>query len=335
MNILPDLTSPLSIRSLKLKNRLVLPPMRSRKASLEGHVTDDFIKHYTERAVGPGLIIIEHAYIAESGRLSPQLGVCDEKFVQGLSRLTDAIHAKGTPIVLQISHAGCMSSSEIIGTTPTAPSAVKNPRNAKAETPRALEQEEIDEIVHAFANAAARVARSGFDGVEIHNAHGFLLSEFTSPLMNKRMDEYGGTLQNRIRLTLRIVEETRRRVGDYPIFCRLGVEDMLPNGLMLSEGVQMASLLAEAGVDVLDVTGGMGGAIKPGVTEQGFFIPEAEAIKKIVNVPVIGVGGIVTPEFADGVIRKERVDLVAVGRAMLKDPLWAIKALKTLEEKEK
>ena len=110
---------------------------------------------------------------------------------------------------------------------------------------------------------------------------------------------------------------------------------MLPNGLMLSEGIQMASLLAEAGVDVLDITGGMGGAIKPGATEQGFFIPEAEAIKKTVNVPVIGVGGIITPEFADEVIRKERVDLVAVGRAMLKDPLWAIKALKTLEKKKR
>jgi 2,4-dienoyl-CoA reductase-like NADH-dependent reductase (Old Yellow Enzyme family) len=304
--------------------------MRSRKASLEGYVTDEFVKHYTDRAVGPGLIIIEHAYIAESGRLSPQLGVCDDKFVEGLSMLTDALHAKGTQVVLQISHAGCMSSAEIIGTTPTAPSAVKNPRNAKAETPRALEKEEIDDIVVAFANAAERVVTSGFDGVEIHNAHGFLLSEFTSPLMNKRNDEYGGTLQNRIRLSLRIVEETRRRVGDYPIFCRFGVEDMLPNGLMVSEGIQMASLLAEAGVDVLDVTGGMGGAIKPGATEQGFFIPQAEAVKKTVNVPVIGVGGIVTAEFADEVIRKERVDLVAVGRAMLKNPLWAKKALKTL-----
>lgn len=305
--------------------------MRSRKASLEGYVTDEFIKHYTDRAVGPGLVIIEHAYITESGRLSPQLGACDDKFIKGLSRLTNALHAKGTQVVLQISHAGCMSSSEIIGTTPTAPSAVKNPRNAKAEMPRALEKEEIDEIVQAFANAAERVVASGFDGVEIHNAHGFLLSEFTSPLMNKRNDEYGGTLKNRIRLSLRIVKETRRRVGeDYPIFCRFGVEDMLPNGLMVSEGIQMASLLAEAGVDVLDVTGGMGGAIKPGATEQGFFIPQAEAIKKTVNVPVIGVGGVVTPEFADEVIRKERVDLVAVGRAMLKDPLWAIKALKSL-----
>jgi len=332
VNILPNLQSPINIRSLKLKNRLVLPPMRSRKASLEGHVTDDFIKHYTDRAVGPGLIIIEHAYITEFGRVSPQLGVCDEKFIKGLSRLTDAIHAKGTQVVLQISHAGCMSSSKIIGTTPTAPSAVKNPRNAKAETPRALEKEEINEIVQSFANAAERVVRSGFDGVEIHNAHGFLLSEFTSPLMNKRSDEYGGTLKNRIRLSLRVVKETRRRVGeDYPIFCRFGVEDMLPNGLMVSEGIQMASLLAEAGVDILDVTGGMGGAIKPGATEEGFFIPQAEAIKKTVNVPVIGVGGVVTPEFADEVIRKERVDLVAVGRAMLKDPLWAVKAFNTLK----
>jgi NADPH2 dehydrogenase len=331
---LPTLTSPLLIRSLQLKNRLVLPPMRSRKASLDGQVTDEFIQHYADRAVGPGLVIIEHAHVAASGRLSPQLGVCDEKFVAGLSRLATAIHAKGTPIVLQISHAGCMSSSAVLGTKPTAPSAVKNPRNAKAETPRALERAEIDAIVHAFADAAARVVRAGFDGVEIHNAHGFLLSEFTSPLMNQRTDEYGGSLFNRIRLSVRVVQAVRQRVGDYPIFCRLGVDDMLPNGLPLADGIQMAAILADAGVDVLDITGGMGGAIKAGVTTEGFFIPEAEAVKKVVSIPVIGVGGVVTPAFADDVIRRGRVDLVAVGRAMLQDPHWAINALKTLDEQK-
>lgn len=308
--------------------------MRSRKAALDGQVTDEFIQHYAERAVGPGLIILEHAYIATSGRVSPQLGVCDDTFIAGLSRLTAAIHAKGTPIVLQISHAGCMTSSSVLGTTPTAPSAVKNPRNAEAETPRALERAEIDALVDAFADAAERVKQSGFDGVEIHNAHGFLLSEFISPLMNQRTDEYGGSLLNRIRLSVRVVQAVRQRVGDYPIFCRLGVDDMLPNGLPLAEGIQMAAILADAGVDVLDITGGMGGTIKPGVTAEGFFIPEAEAVKKVVSVPVIGVGGIVTPAFADDVIRRGRVDLVAVGRAMIQDSHWAINALKTLDEQK-
>jgi NADPH2 dehydrogenase len=305
--------------------------MRSRKASLEGHVTDELVAHYTDMAVGPGLVIIEHAYIDETGRVSPQLGVCDDKFIPGLSRLTDAIHARGTPVILQISHAGCKSASTIIGTKPTAPSAVKNPTSPEAEVPRALEREEIDGIVQAFGDAAERVLTSGFDGVEIHNAHGFLLSQFTSPLMNKRDDEYGGSLENRIRLSVRSVKAIRRKVGqDYPILCRFGAEDLLPGGLKVPEGIEMASLLVEAGVDVLDVTGGMGGAIPRGVKGQGFFIPQAEAIKRAVNVPVIGVGGIVSPDFADEVIRKGRVDLVAVGRAMLRDPHWAAKALKAL-----
>ncbi len=332
---MPSLNTPFTVRSLKLKNRIVLPPMRSRKASIDGYVTDELLTHYTDRSVGPGLVIVEHAYVDEAGRLSPQLGVCNDKFIPGLTRLADAIHAKGTPVVLQISHAGCMSSSKVIGTRPAAPSTVKNPMEPEAEVPRALEREEIDDVVQAFADASERIVKSGFNGVEVHNAHGFLLCQFASPLMNKRSDEYGGSAENRIRLSVRCVRAIRRRVGrDYPILCRFGAEDMLPGGLTLSEGIEMASLLVKAGVDIMDVTGGMGGAVPPEVSGQGFFIPQAEAIKRIVDVPVIGVGGIVDPWFADEVIRRVRVDLVAVGRAMLNDPLWAVKALKALEKRE-
>jgi NADPH2 dehydrogenase len=322
----------LVIGSLKLKNRLVLPPMRSGKAASNGEVTDDLIQHYLNLSDGPSLVIIEHAYIVDSGRMQAQLGISNDGFLRGLSKLAKAIHSRGAATMLQINHVGSMAVSKVIGTQPTGPSAIMHPRNPEKETPRAMTTEEIEEVIQAFAQAAIRAVEAGFDGVEVHCAHGYLNSQFMSPISNLRQDEFGGTPENRIRLAARSVQAIRKVVGeDFPVICRFGARDCLPNGLELSESTVMAKLLVKAGVNVLDVSGGMVGIEPPGEKMQGFFIPEAEAIKETTGATVIGVGGIIEPHFADEAIRKGRVDLIAVGRSMLKDPTWCKKALLALK----
>jgi len=191
-----------------------------------------------------------------------------------------------------------------------------------------LSEYEIGAVVEAFREAARRAAEAGFDAVEVHGAHGFLLSQFLSPLTNRRDDEFGGPLENRVRLHLRIIEGIRRELGAcYPLLFRLGVDDMTPGGLTLEEGVEAAKMIAKKGVDILDISGGLLGGRPPGLKGPGFFVPHAAAVKEATGIPVIGVGGIKTAKEADTIIRSGRVDLVAVGRAILEDPGWASKAL--------
>jgi NADPH2 dehydrogenase len=223
---------------------------------------------------------------------------------------------------------GSMASSKVIGSQPKGPSAIIHPRNRDKELPKALTKREIEEVIQAFAHAATRASEAGFDGVEVHCSHGYLNSQFMSPITNQRQDEYGGSPENRVRIAAQSVQTIRRAVGeDYPIFCRFGARDYMPDGLELPESTVMAKILVKAGVDVLDVSGGMSGIEPPGEKVQGFFLPEAEALKKATDTTVIGVGGITDPHFADEAIMKNRVDLIAVGRSMLKDPSWCKKAL--------
>ena len=318
----------LTIRSMKLQNRLVLPPMRSGKAALNGEVTNDLIEHYLSLSDGPGLVIVEHTYILDWGRSNTQLGISSDTHILGLSKLAKAIHSKGAATVLQINHVGSMASSKVIGSQPRGPSVIIHPRNRDKEIPKAMTKGEIEEVIQAFAQAAIRASEAGFDGVEVHCSHGYLNSQFMSPITNQRQDEYGGSPENRVRLAAQSVQAIRRAVGEaYPIFCRFGARDYMTDGLDLPESTVMAKILVKAGVDVLDVSGGMNGIEPPGEKIQGFFLPEAEALKKATDTAVIGVGGITEPHFADEAIMKNRVDLIAVGRSMLKDPSWCKKAL--------
>jgi NADPH2 dehydrogenase len=316
---------------MKLQNRLVLPPMRSGKAAVNGEVTNDLIEHYLSLSDGPSLVIVEHTYILDWGRSQTQLGISSDTYIPGLSKLSKAIHSKGAATVLQINHVGAMASSKIIGSQPRGPSAIIHPRNRDKEIPKAMTEGEIKEVIQAFAQAATRAVEAGFDGVEVHCSHGYLHSQFMSPITNQRQDEYGGTPENRVRLAAQSVQAIRRVVGeDYPIFCRFGARDYMPGGLELPESTVMAKILVKAGVDVLDVSGGMSGIEPPGEKGQGFFIPEAEVLKQATDATVVGVGGITEPHFADEAILKNRVDLIAVGRAMLKDPSWCKKALQAI-----
>ena len=192
------LLDPLEVKGLTLRNRIVMPPMQTGRATFKGAVTDRLVNFYVKRSTALGLLILEHCYISPTGKLSPkQLGIYDDELIDGLERLSAQIHAAGTPAVVQITHAGGVANQKIIGTEPAGPSATGKTRE--------LTRNEIEASVEDFAVAAERAIKAGFDGVELHGAHGFLLNQFFSPLLNKRRDEYGGSLENRMRFPLMVV----------------------------------------------------------------------------------------------------------------------------------
>jgi len=229
----------------------------------------------------------------------------------------------GAKIGIQITHAGSNTSSEVLGHQPLAPSPVPHPRK-RNEIPRELTRDELQTIREAFAAAARRAKEAGFDMVEIHGAHGFLLNQFFSPLTNRREDEYGGSFENRLRFPREVVAAVRQAVGEtFCIFYRFGADDQMPGGITTGDARRAAPLLVEAGVDVLDLSGGMCGASSTGT---GFFNYLAEAVKPAVDVPVMVTGGLGDPREANRVIEEDIADLVGVGRALLADPEWALKA---------
>jgi len=325
MVVLVGLLDPLEVKGLTLKNRIVMPPMHTGLATTEGAVTDNLIEHYVRRSKALGLLIVEHSYVSLEGRLSEkQLGIYEDGLVPGLEKLSSSIHATGTPAVIQINHAGRHASMKITGTRPVAPS----PRGYYQK----LRADKIEALTEAFALAAERAIRAGFDGVEIHGAHGFLLNQFFSPITNRRRDRYGGSLENRMRFPLEVVERVREKVGGRLLLYRLGSDDLDPAGIQIENSQRFAVRLEEAGVDIMDVSGGLCGSRPAQLQDrQGYFISQAQQIKEVIDIPVIGVGGITEPEYANKLIQEKQVDLVAVGRGLLEDPNWAIKAIKTLE----
>lgn len=314
----------LKVKGLTLRNRIVMPPMQTGRATVKGTVTNRLISFYLRRSEFLGLLIVEHAYISPSGKLSPkQLGIYDDESITGLERLVSSIHAVGTPAILQITHAGGVANKKIIGEEPAGPSATGKTRE--------LGKTEMETIAEEFAQAAKRAIKAGFDGVELHGAHGFLLNQFFSPLLNKRGDEYGGSLENRMRFPLMVTQKVRDNVKGGLLLYRLGADDLAPKGTRIEDSAAFAVKLEQAGVDIVDVSGGMcGSEPKQLRSVKGYFVPQAHEIKKAVRTPVIGVGGITEPEYADSLVRDGKVDLVAVGRAFWKDPQWAKKAIETL-----
>jgi NADPH2 dehydrogenase len=306
----------ISIGGLELKNRIVMPPMNTELADVDGSVTDELVDHYAARAPWLGMVVVEHSYVRLDGKLSPhQPGIHADGNVEGFSRLAKAIRETGTPACIQINHAGIKCDAKVTKSTPVGPSATDGARE--------LEIDEIDGIVGAFREAAARAASAGFDAVEVHGSHGFLLCEFTSPLANRREDRYGGSLENRARLPLEVVEGIREEISpDMQLWYRLGADDRTPGGNTLGDGVRIGRMLAAHGVDVLDVSGGMCGSRPPGVVGPGYFAYAAKAVKEASGLPVVAVGGITTPAEAQRVLDEWEVDLVAVGRALLKNPDW-------------
>jgi 2,4-dienoyl-CoA reductase-like NADH-dependent reductase (Old Yellow Enzyme family) len=313
----------LRVKDVVFKNRIVMPPMQSRRATQEGGVTDALVDYYKDRVSAVGMVIVEHSYVVLNGQLTDrQLGIYDDKLIPGLSKLAEKIHAKGTPAIIQLNHAGGKASRDLV---------VQSVAPSDTETARSLSIGELELLVYAFGRAAERAIKAGFDGVEIHGAHGFLLNQFYSPLTNKRTDEYGGSLENRMRFPLEIVKNLRSQIETGLLLYRLGADDFHEDGTTIADSKVFAKQLEAAGVDILDVSGGIIGDTPPHLkSQQGYFIPQAHQIKQSVNIPVIGVGGITDAEVANRFIQEEQVDLIAVGRQLIKNPHWAQEAIEKL-----
>jgi 2,4-dienoyl-CoA reductase-like NADH-dependent reductase (Old Yellow Enzyme family) len=325
---LAGLASPLKVKEYVFRNRIVMPPMQTGRATFEGAITNKLINFYVRRSSTLGLPIVEHAYVSPTGKIGPkQLGIYDDSLIGGFEKLATGLHEVGAPAVVQISHAGGVATKKVIGTQPVGPST--RPKV------RMLEANEMEAIADQFALAAERAVKAGFDGVELHGAHGYLLNQFFSPLFNRRQDKFGGCLENRMRFPLTVVKRVRECLKGKLLLYRLGSDDLAPNGTHIEDSVQFAQQLEQADVDILDVSGGMCGSEPKQLRQiQGYFVPQASTIKKAVKVPVIGVGGITKPEYADCLVREGKVDLVAVGRAFWADSQWAQKALQTINHKQ-
>jgi 2,4-dienoyl-CoA reductase-like NADH-dependent reductase (Old Yellow Enzyme family)/thioredoxin reductase len=317
------LFEPGGIGSLELKNRIVMPPMATNYASKDGEVTDRQINYYVERAKGGvGLIIVEISCVDSpvgKGTLR-QICIDDDKFISGLSRLAKAIKRHGARAAIQLHHAGRQTTSQITGHQPVAPSPIAM---AEGEQPRPLTLKAIQKLIERFGQAAGRAREAGFDGVEMHGAHGYLISQFLSPLSNHRQDAYGGSVENRARFLLDVIKAARKHVGnDFPLWCRLSAMETGVDGGITPEETQIVAKLAEkAGVNAIHVSAHqVGPARRPPMAQSPCsFVPYAEAVKKAVSIPVIAVGRI-PPELAEDVIRDGKADFISIGRQLLVDP---------------
>ena len=317
------LWEPFRIRQMELRNRIVMPPMGTQYGSEEGYVTERTKNYYKARARGgAGLLIVEATYVHPRGQFfENQLGISDDKFIPGLSELVQAIHRHGAKTAIQLLHGGRMAKSELSGMQPVAPSPLAS---LGGEVPKELTVDEIAEIVASFAEAALRAKKAGFDGVEIHGAHGYLIDQFLSRSSNKRQDVYGGDLRNRARLLIEVIQTIRGTVeSDYPVWCRInGKEFGVEEGASQEEAQEIARMAQEAGADAIHVSAA--GPRTPTNLTTPTFVPAviadlAEGVKKTVTVPVIAVGRI-TPEAGERILAEGKADLVAIGKGLLADP---------------
>ncbi len=328
MKIKSVLFTPIQIGKLEIPNRFVRSATHDFMAARDGSVTERQITLFEHLAQGEtGLIITGHAYINPDGIASPfQTGVHDDDLVDGLSRITQAVHKHPTRIFLQISHAGRQTTQKICGCTPLAPSAVYEP--TFKVMPKAMSQEEVRKVIDDFIQGSRRAKLSGFDGVQLHIAHGYLLSSFISPYTNRRTDEWGGSLSNRLRIITTIIEGIREKLGkDFPLLAKLNSSDFLPEGLILEESIEIAQILEEKGVDGIEVSGGMAEAGKGSVwkglrkqDEEGYFVSHASKIKEAVSIPVFGLGGIRTFSAMERFISEGNADLVSMSRPYIREP---------------
>jgi 2,4-dienoyl-CoA reductase-like NADH-dependent reductase (Old Yellow Enzyme family) len=334
MNIL---LTPAHIGSVQIPNRIVMPPMTTRTADAEGHVTEDTMAYYLARARGGvGLITVEMASPEKAGRhRRHEVGIYDDRFLPGLTRLVDAIHRAGAKASIQLGHGGGHTRMDICGETPIAPSAIPHPvYETTFETiiPEEMSKARIDRTIAAHAAAAVRALKAGFDCVEIHAAHGYLISQFHAPFENRRTDEYGGSLENRARFGLDVLRAVKAAVHGMPVVYRLSVEDFFPGGLPYSEGKEIAVWAAQAGADALHVTAGHYRSLPsaqvvlpPMSYPDATFLHFAADVKKAVRVPVIAVGRLGDPATAAEAVTGGSADFVALGRSLIADPQWVEK----------
>jgi 2,4-dienoyl-CoA reductase-like NADH-dependent reductase (Old Yellow Enzyme family) len=334
MNIL---LTPARIGSVEVPNRIVMPPMTTRTADEDGFITDASVAYYMARVRGgTGLITVEMASPEKAGRhRRREVGIYDDRFVPGLTRLVDEIHRGGAKASIQLGHGGGHTRIDICGETPIAPSAIPHPvYETTLETiiPAEMSKPRIDAAVAAHVAAALRAQTAGFDCVEIHAAHGYLISQFHAPFENRRTDQYGGSLDNRARFGLDVLRAVKAAVPGMGVIYRLSVEDFFPGGLPWSEGRRIAIWAAQAGADALHVTAGHYRSLPsaqivlpPMSMPDAPFLEFAAGVKQVVRVPVIAVGRLGDPKTAAAAVTTGQADFIALGRTLIADPQWVEK----------
>lgn len=340
-----DLLSPLTIRGVTVRNRIVVSPM-CQYCAVDGLADDWHLVHLGSRAVGgAGLVFTEATAVTREGRISPgDLGLWDDRHIEPLARVARFIHRMGAVAGIQLAHAGrkascqppweggaSLKTAEQGGWSVVGPSPI--PFDEGDPLPRPLDEADIKEVVAAFATAAGRAIRAGFKVVELHSAHGYLLHEFLSPLSNRRTDRYGGSLENRMRLTLEIAAELRHVLpDDVPLFVRISATDWVEGGWDLEQSVALAQKLQPLGVDLIDASSG---ALLPRVripVERNYQVPFAATIRKEAKIMTGAVGLITETNQANEIITSGSADLVFLAREMLREPYWSLKAQQALKQ---
>lgn len=333
--------SPLRLRNgAVLKNRVVVPPMASETANSEGFATPATLAHYERLAKsGASLVMVEYTYVHRSGRSEPnQLGIDSDSKVEGLARIAEIIHRSSALAGIQITHSGGKTSRDLTDGSLQSPSGVAVPvKDQDMPIPDAMTLDEIHEWRHAFGQAIERAVLAGFDLVELHAAHGYGLNQWLSPLTNQRRDAFGGNVRKNSRLLLEIVEQAKRDFPGLLLAVRMPGQDFLEGGLTAEDSISIARALEETGIDLIDVSSGIGGWRRPRDRRgEGYLVSEAARIQFSVGVPVIGVGGIETGEYIDRALRSGELSLAAVGRAVLNGPTeWRERVMVGFCEKKK
>jgi len=329
--MLRKLFSPFRIKNLELKNRIVMPGLASFLIEDDGSVTDKTIEHYRKRAAGgPAMVIVEAHSVAPEGIVSNhQARIFDDRFIEGLSKISAVMKAEGAVPAIQIHHAGRQTTPRVIKRKPLAPSTLPCPTIRGEVEPLSIDA--IQEIVHMFGQAAVRAVQAGFQLIEIHGAHGYLINQFLSKFSNDREDRYGRDTTGRTRFAKEILEEVRRRVGeDFPVSFKISAQEFVADGLEVDESIEILQQLVSSGVDIVQVSAGNDGTpewiCQPMFMEKACLADSAAKIKKALDVPVMAVGRINDPVVAEAIISEGKADLVCIGRGLLADPEMPKKA---------
>ena len=325
------LFTPYQIKNLSLKNRIVLPPLASFLLEKGGGITDQAVEHYRRRAAGgPAMVIMEACAISPEGVVSEnQARIDSDRLIEGLARIAAAIRAEGAVPAIQIHHAGRQTSAKVIKRLPLAPSPLPCPAIRGDVAPLTVEQ--IQDLVKKFADAAVRSREAGFELLEIHGAHGYLINQFLSRYSNIREDGYGGDIAGRTRFAIDIIAEIRNRLGSsFPISFKISAQEFVPDGLTVEESIDILKLLVAAGIDAVQVSAGNDSTpewiCQPMFMQKACLVESAAAIKNALKIPVMAVGRINDPWTADNIIAKGMADLVCIGRGLMADPEMPLKA---------
>lgn len=325
-----NLFKPLTVRRMTIKNRVVMPPMGTNFAETTGAINDQHISYYEQRAKGgTGLIILENACISfpVGSNGTTQLRIDHDQFIPGLFKLTETLHKHGAKVAIQVNHSGASAVPERIGCQPVSASNI--PSKTGGAIPRPLEKDEILEIVEQYGRTAKRVVAAGFDAIEIHAGHSYLLCQFLSPVYNDRTDEFGGSHENRARFTRMVIDRIRAEVGPFfPIILRISADDFVKGGNTLDDTLEILEYLNDE-VDIFNVSAALNDTLQYQIDQMnlpdGWRSYMSKAVKDKFNKPTITTGNIRNPQIAESILSEGEADLIGIGRGLIGEPHWALK----------